>query len=124
MKRVALCIAILSAMIAVSLVSLFMLRSSSEELYHYIDECLLSYYENSEKLYSDIEALEICFGDYYTKASFLTRSSSLDDMAGAVARLEPLAEIGAEEFVSELNSIRYRVNLLYESQIPHFRSVF
>ncbi len=124
MKRIALCIFITLCIITLSIVSLFMLRSAGRELYEHIDKCRESYLTQSDTLYDDIASLEDYWGEYYVKASFLTRSSSLDDISCSVARLKPLLIADCDEFLSELNSVRYRVYLLYESQIPHWRSVF
>ena len=71
-----------------------------------------------------MERLQDYWGEYYVKVSFLTRSSTLDDISYSVAKLEPLLDEESEEFVSELRSIRFWAFLVYESQIPHFRSVF
>jgi hypothetical protein len=124
LKRITLCIAILAVIVAVSAGSLFMLGRVSDGLYRRIDSCLESYYSDSNDIGEQIEALEDYWGEYYVKASFLTRSAVLDDISCSVARLEPLLDVQGEEFVSELNSIRYRAYLVYESQVPHLRSVF
>ncbi len=124
MKRLALCVAIMLAIISSCLASLYMLKAATDELYTKIDLCLVAYYTEDDTLLDNLEDLENYWGEYYVKASFLTRSSSLDDISGMISRLEPLLNEQGDEFSAELNSIRFRANLLYESQIPHFRSVF
>lgn len=124
MKRLVLCCAMLAAIIGLAVVSLNMLKKSGEELYDSIDCCLKAYYSGSGEVFDEIERIEQNWGSYYVKASYLTRSASLDDISCSVAKLEPLLKADCDEFASELNSIRYRVFLIYEAQIPHFRSVF
>ena len=124
MKRLALCAFIMAAVIFSSVFSLVMLDSASDELYVHIDDCLEAYYSGDEGIEEKIDSLEVYWGEYYVKASFLTRSSSLDDVSCTAARLMPLLKENGEEFTAELNSIRYRAFLLYESQVPHWRSVF
>lgn len=124
MKRMIACIVILSVIVGLSIGSLVMLKSSNEKLYDHIDKCLQSYILDSNDIEEQIEALEDYWGKYYVKVSFLTRSSTLDDISYSVAKLDSLLEEDSDEFVSELNSIRFWAYLVYESQIPHLRSVF
>lgn len=124
MKRIITCAAITAVIIGFSVFSLMMLRSSNEELYRRVDRCLESYFSDSSDTAERVEELEDYWGEYYAKVSFLTRSSTLDDISYSVAKLEPLLKEDSDEFVSELNSIRFWAYLVYESQIPHWRSVF
>jgi hypothetical protein len=104
--------------------SLLALKRETETLYAHIDRCLEYYFLDSSETEREIESLEDYWGEYYVRASFLTRSAVLDDISFSVARLKGLYEDGNAEFVTELNGIRYRAFLVYESQVPHFRSVF
>ncbi len=125
MKRLYICIALVSAMAAASVISLIMLKNAGSKLLGQIDRCLEDCTGGDEdELEKELEKLDEYWGDYYVKASFITRSSSLDDISGSVARLRSLLKVSPDDFAAEINSVRYRVELLYESQIPHWRSVF
>lgn len=124
MKRIILCCGIFAALIALSCGSLYMLKRCNSGLYERIDDCMAQYEAGSDGVYESVERLQDYWGEYYVKVSFLTRSSTLDDISYSVAKLEPLLDDESEEFVSELRSIRFWAFLVYESQIPHFRSVF
>ncbi len=124
MKRAVLCAVILASIIIFSCCSLFMLYRCNEKLYKHIDDCILSYYSDSDDISEKLEELESYWGSYYVRVSFLTRSSSLDDISYSIAKLEPLLDEQGDGFISELNSIRFWAYLIYQSQIPHLRSVF
>ncbi len=124
MKRLYVCIALIGAVICASTAALVLLKNAGAELLSCIDECLEGIEMKDKDISGELEALDESWGDYYVKASFITRSSSLDDVSGSVARLRSLLKVSPDEFAAELNSVRYRVELLYESQIPHWRSVF
>jgi hypothetical protein len=124
MKRIIVCVCVIAAILALSAGSLFMLKSANEKLYRYIDNCTESYFLDSNDLEERLAELENYWGEYYVKVFFLTRSSSLDDISCSVSRLRYLLEEDSDEFASELNSVRFRAYLIYESQIPYLRSVF
>ena len=106
MKRITLCIVIFAAIIVISAGSLFMLNKNNKELTGKIDEIIELYDNGSDEISDKVNELEEYWEDY------------------SVAKLLPLYEQDSDEFVSECESIKYWIKRVYDSQFPHFYSVF
>ncbi|MDE6149532.1 MAG: DUF4363 family protein [Ruminococcus sp.] len=124
MKRITLCIGIFIAIIVVSIGSLFLLHKNNKELTEKIDEIIELYNNESDEVSDKVNDLEKYWDDYYIRISFVAQSSTLDDISYSVAKLLPLYEQDSDEFVSECESIKYWIKRVYDSQFPHFYSVF
>ncbi len=124
MKRITLCIVIFAAIIVISAGSLFMLNKNNKELTGKIDEIIELYDNGSDEISDKVNELEEYWEDYYIRISFVAQSSTLDDISYSVAKLLPLYEQDSDEFVSECESIKYWIKRVYDSQFPHFYSVF
>ena len=124
MKRLYICIVIFLAVIVSSWLSLWALKESTEQLKSAASACITSYDNDSPMLRKDIYELEQCWESYYNRVSFLTRSTSLEELAVSVSRLNDLLENQGGDFKSELNAIIYRCDVLYTDQLPLPQSVF
>lgn len=124
MKRLLICIFILSSVILGSTYSLHRLKEATEALNIYIDRCSSSYGSNSAQLDADISELQEYFGEYYIKTTFITRSASLEELSVSVTRLRYVLENEGGDFPAELDSIKVRAFLIYDSQVPKFTSIF
>lgn len=124
MKRITLCIGILCAIIIVSVTSLFMLNKNNKILIDKIDEIIDLYNQESDKVSEKVSDLENYWEDYYIRISFVVQSLTLDDISYSVEKLTPLYEQDSDEFISECESIKYWVQRVYDSQFPHFYSIF
>ena len=124
MKRITLCLVIFAAIIVISAGSLFMLNKNNKELTGKIDEIIELYNKESDEISDKVNELEEYWEDYYIRISFVAQSSTLDDISYSVSKLLPLYEQDSDEFVSECESIKYWIKRVYDSQFPHFYSVF
>ena len=124
MRRISLCIGIMTMIIVTSVISLFMLNKNNNEIFEKIDEIAQLYDEESDEVSKKIEELEDYWEKYYIRISFVAQSSTLDDISYSVAKLNSLYEQDSDEFISECESLRYWVSRVYDSQFPHFYSVF
>lgn len=124
MKRITLCIGIFAAIIVVSVSSLFMLHKNNNKVIKMLDEIMEAYYEDADDVGEKVHDLEEYWEDYYINISFVAQSSTLDDISYSVAKLLSMYEQDSDEFVSECESIKYWVKRVYDSQFPHFYSVF
>ena len=53
------------------------------------------------------------------------RHTELDEVTGAMTRLEMLAKYGdLSEFTAELNRIKNLLHHIYDSEIPYLRNIF
>lgn len=124
MRRVGLCIAIIAGIITISVISLFILSKNNKEVFAKINEITRLYDEDSDEVPQKIEELEDYWEKYYIRISFVAQSSTLDDISYSVAKLGSLYDQESDEFISECESIKYWVGRVYDSQFPHFYSVF
>lgn len=124
MKRMALCIGIFLSIISVSLISLYVLHKNNTKVITMLDNVIESYQNGSDDVGDKVDKLEKYWEDYYIRISFVTRSNTLDEISYSVDKLRPMYEQGSDEFVPECESIKYWVKRVYDSQFPHFYSVF
>lgn len=124
MKRITLCIGIISVIIIISVSSLFILNKNNKKLTDKIDEIIELYNNESDEVSDKVNDLEDYWEDYYIRISFVAQSSTLDDISYSVAKLLSLYEQDSDEFISECESIKYWIERVYDSQFPHFYSVF
>lgn len=124
MKRVYICIGIFLSMIAVSILSLNILKKSNSQLFDLIDEISTLYQSDSDMTEQKVRELEDFWEKYYLRISFVAQSSTLNDISYAMAKLPSLLEDDSDEFMSELLSIRHWAYLVYISQFPYLHSVF
>lgn len=124
MRRLYICLAIFFAIVASSWFSLVSLKSATKELEKRAAECIAAYDNDDADIHDKLKELDICWVNYYKKVSFLTRSSSLEELAVSVSRLDDLLENKGGDFKSELNAVIYRAEVLYENQLPLPESVF
>ena len=89
-----------------------------------LDDVIEAYNNDSDDVVDKVNELEKYWEDYYIHISFVTRSTTLDDISYSVDKLRPMYEHGSDEFVPECESIKYWVKRIYDSQYPHFYSVF
>ena len=124
MKRLFICSAIFAAVIVSSWLSLYSMKDATEQLDSAALACIRSYDTDDGKLFDRIDELMACWGSYNRRVSFITRSSSLEELAVSVSRLNDLVDNQGGDFRSELNAIIFRANVIYENQRPTAQSVF
>lgn len=125
MKRVKLCIFIIAMIISMSVYTLYTLGKRNIQLYEYLDRIKSIYLadKNDPRIEPMIAELGSYWRDYYVNISFLIQSSQLGDISDSVARLYPLWQSDCDEFLSEIESIRYQTALLYDNEFPNLHSI-
>lgn len=124
MKRLYMCIGIFLLIILSSWASLNELKRSTRQLEEKAFACIEAYEQNSSDTEQKISELKRYWKRYYRKVSFITRSSSLEELAVSVSRLDDLTDNTGGDLCSELKAIIYRANVIYDSQRPVAYSVF
>lgn len=124
MKRLFICAFILSSVIFGSTYSLHRLKKATDMLDSCVEKCRQSYILQSAQLDTDISELQTYFDEYYIKTTFITRSASLEELSVSVECLRYALENGGGDFQGELDSIKTRALLIYNSQVPRFTSIF
>lgn len=122
MKRLYTCIVIVCIIITLSAGSLFITRKSNDTLFSQLDTVSQAY-ENDSNTKEEVEKLKSIWDKYYIRISYIAKTDFLNDISANVGRLEYLLENGSDEFVSELENIRTKATLLYNSQFPYLYSV-
>ena len=126
MKRVALCAAVLLVIILLCTASLV----TVSRYHHHFTQALQDleqavYQETFERLSG--QAADIC-RDWLDAEHVLirfVRHAELDEVTGAMTRLEMLAKYGdLSEFSAELNRIKNLLHHIYDSEIPYLRNIF
>ncbi|MCR5142360.1 MAG: DUF4363 family protein [Ruminococcus sp.] len=123
MRRLYICLAIISAVVVLSRLSLLSMKRSTEALDAAALACIASCDNDDGMIFDRISELMICWEDYYKKVSVITRSSSLEELAVSVSRLNYLAASNEGDLRSELSAIIYRADIIYENQRPVLQSI-
>lgn len=123
MKRLCLCIAIVVVIIILSVSSLVVIDKSNDKLFEYIDSAEKEYYLNGDTQKA-VQEIEKYWEKYYVRISYVAATDMLNDTSATVHRLSWLFENDSDEFCSELETVRTKAKLIYDSQYPHFYSVF
>ncbi|NLZ46001.1 MAG: DUF4363 family protein [Clostridiales bacterium] len=125
MKRVIICSIILATIITQSIISLAILRHKNNEFSDLIDQAVtLNQSGQQDKALEKTKEVYDYWQDYYKKISFLIQSSKLDNISYSVAKLKPLLEMDSEDFFAECSMIKVGIIVIYDSEYPHFYSVF
>ena len=114
---------IFTAVLIISAVHLFVLDSATKEFVTQLDMYKESVISDSSNTDKQLLLLLAGWEDYYSTASFLTRSGMLDDMAADVVTLGALSKSDSAALTGELDSLRYRAHIIYDNQMPHLRSI-
>lgn len=124
MKRITLCLGIIAAIFVGSFFSLHFMDKNNCEIFDRVNEIERLYSEDSADIKSEIKGFEECWEKYYVRYSYYTPSATLDEVSYSVAKLSAIYENQSDEFIAECESIKYRVQRIYDRQFPHFHSIF
>lgn len=123
MKRLYLCIAIVVVTVILSAGSLVVIDRSNDRFFYYIDNAEKAYHSDGD-VEKAVKEIEKYWERYYVRISYVAATDMLNDTSATISRLSRLLENDSDEFCSELETVRTKVKLIYESQYPHFYSVF
>ena len=123
MKRLFICAGIFLFVMLSSWMSLRSLEKVTKELDSAALACIESYDKDDGRLYDRLDELMTCWEAYNKKVSFITRSSSLEELAVSVSRLNDLVDNQGGDFRSQLNAIIFRADVIYENQRPLPQSI-
>lgn len=126
MKRVALCTAILLVIILLCTASLVTVSRYQRDFTKAIQDLEQAVYQETFEVLS-VRAASVC-RDWMDAEHVLirfVRHTELDEVTGAMTRLEKLAKYGdLSEFSAELNRIKNLLHHIYDSEIPYLRNIF
>lgn len=126
MKRVALCTAILLVIILLCTASLVTVSRYQRDFTKAIQDLEQAVYQETFEALS-FRAASVC-RDWMDAEHVLirfVRHTELDEVTGAMTRLEKLAKYGdLSEFSAELNRIKNLLHHIYDSEIPYLRNIF
>ncbi len=124
MNRAVVCAVLILVIAAASTGALLLLDRSTDRVFELIDNVILAGEQGTD---DDVEAaideLEGFWKEHYIRLSYLVQNNALNDISYAVAKLRPLYEYNADDFIAECRGIRYWVSLIYESQLPKLHSI-
>ncbi len=124
MNRIALCIAIMLVIAAASLGTLFLLEHSTDKVCTLVEQVIDAEKSGSpEQVEQAVTELEDYWQLHLKRLYCLVQSSVLNDISCAVARLRPLYEQGADDFIAECCGIRRLVSQIMDTQAPSLYSV-
>lgn len=126
MKRVTLCVAILLVIFLLCTVSLVTVSRYQHDFTQRIQDLERAVYQETFESLSS-QASGIC--RQWMEAEHVlirfVRHTELDEVTGAMTRLEMLAKYGdLSEFTAELNRIKNLLHHIYDSEIPYLRNIF
>ena len=123
MKRLCISIVILTSVTVMASLSVFALHQSDQHLFELVDRTAEAY-RTGEDTKQRLEELEDYWQDHYLLMTYITASSTMEDMSRSVAKLPYLLESGSDDFLAELESVKHWAQLVYDSQFPDLSSIF
>lgn len=124
MKRVKFCLIILAIIIISSITMVFVLKSYNEKLTEKIDDALSSWQQQDyAKATEKVDDLCEFWNKYNARLSCIIRRDKLDHISMSVAKLKPLIESRNDEFLSECESIKFSVEMIFDCELPKLHSI-
>ena len=122
MKRLIISFLILAAIVTTSVYTLSAFDKANHTLVSYVERAEELYKQNKTALAEEeLTRLNRFWSDYYNLASYIVQSTKLEEVAQSVSKLKAL--MGKDEFLSECESIKYGVRLIYDSEYPYLHSI-
>jgi len=124
-KRVRICVYIITIIVVFSISMLFVLKTYNEKLIEKIDSALLSWQNNEiETALNKVDDVNSYWETYYKGISFIIQSDKIEHLNSCIAKLKPLLETENDEFYAECESIKFGIRMILDSSIPKLHSVF
>ncbi len=125
MKRLITCVIILVLIISGSTYSLYVFDKKNDDITEHIDYIQTLYKQNkTDEAEEELTRLDRFWNEYYNYMSFIVQSTKLEDISLSVSKLKYLLKKDSDEFLSECESIKYGIQMIYDSEYPHLHSVF
>ncbi len=125
MKRLLIAVSIVLCILASSFWSLWqfsLLRQEAEPLFQTMEQALAQ--QDAEASLSASQQFLQLWKDYEQKLIPFVRQDPLEVIGGCAARLPALAEHqAAADFAATLRELRYRMDELWDSELPIFRNL-
>ncbi len=122
MKRLIISFLILAAIVTTSVYTLSAFDKANHTLVSYVERAEELYKQNKTDLAEEeLTRLNRFWSDYYNLASYIVQSTKLEEVAQSISKLKAL--MGKDEFLSECESIKYGVRLIYDSEYPYLHSI-
>ncbi len=117
MKRLVICIVIITGIIAAGICSAAVVGERNERLYGHVQSVLAAYEAGDGE--EEIESLEKFFReDYAPRLSVIVNDGQLADLWTSVAKLKPMLESGCDEFSAECEAIKAGAERIYRGELP------
>ncbi len=124
MKRMLVCLLIISSIIVSSFYLLNKLDNYNKTLTIMIDEAIsLRENEKTEETLQKVEEITRFWKQYFNHMSIMIQTSKMNDISTSVAKLLPLLSHDNEEFFSECENIKFAITLVYDCEFPSFHSI-
>lgn len=124
MKRLIISVIILVLIISGSTYSLYVFDKKNDEITGHIDYIDTLYKENkTDEAEEELTRLDRFWDEYYNFMSFIVQSTKLEDISLSVSKLKYLLNMDSDEFLSECESIKRGIEMIYDSEYPHIHSV-
>ncbi|MCC8191735.1 MAG: DUF4363 family protein [Ruminococcus sp.] len=125
MKRFVISVILLAAIIFGSITSLFVFDRKNDEMTERISYIQTLYKQNkTDEAEEELARLDRFWNEYYNFMSFIVQSTKLEEISLSVSKLEYLLKMDSEEFLSECDSIKYGIQMIYDSEFPYLHSIF
>ena len=123
MKRVVLCLVIITFIMIISLTGTFIVRHSCREMK---EECkkVTENYKNGEKVSDDMREIFSLWDEKTELLCFIVNKDKLDETGFIISELLDADNMKEGDFLSGMNSLIYSVEDIAEDETPNFKNIF
>lgn len=119
MKRLYISTAILFFIIALGLLSIYLIAEQNERLYGKID-AVIEKYRSGEDVTASIADLDGAYKRYRRLVGSLSDDSEVYEIGVSISKLQAMYESGSDEFLAECYVIRTLAREIFQRQRPSF----
>ncbi len=118
MKRLAVCIAIIAAIVAAGVFSIGLVSSKNERLYGMVRGVIETYEAGGDVSGRINELTDFFKEDYAPKLACVVNDGMLAEMAASASKLEAMYQSGCDEFTAECEALLTGADRILRSELP------
>ena len=123
MKRVVLCLVIITFIMIISLTGTFIVRHSCKEMKEECEKVTESY-RNGENVSDDLKEIFSLWDKKTEFLCFIVNKDKLDETGFIISELLDADNMKEGDFLSGMNSLIYSVEDIAEDETPNFKNIF
>lgn len=117
MKRLYISLAIFIVIIAVGLLSIYLISNANSKLYGEIEN-VITRYKNGEELMPHIDSLDRAFVNYSRLVGSFSSDEKIQQIEESISRLRAMYEADSDEFLAECYLVRTIAEEILAEQKP------